>query len=218
MSKIRKVISFFVVFTLAFGVISQTAYASDQSAKIDSIIRNGKLSVHKAELIGADGTEYEVNVYEKKQQVSANEYVKEYAYKLDENNMTLATSGSQSQQIWDSSGGVEGFLTLYYEKDGDNYLITRITGDWLIHDSGTAIKDKKLIAACNHGFYGDQYISQDITTGSFDITTGWERYAESTAGFVAIGARTTCKLYRISSGSSWKFEVDNVIAGGMIDP
>lgn len=216
MLKMKKVFGSIVILTMLFGLIpQQTAYASEQSNKVNTIIKTGKRSEKKAKLTNTDGTEYEVSIYEKKHKVSSNEYVQEYAYKLDENNMRLSVSGSQSQQKWDSTGGTEGFITIYYKQDGNKYLITRITGTWLIHESGTAIRDRKVMAVCNEGFFTDQYLEKNISSGSFDITTGWTRYADSTQGIVGIGAKSICTLYRIYAGTSWEFVVDNLIAGSV---
>lgn len=116
--------------------------------------------------------------------------------------------------VWDSAGDAEGSVKIYFQKSGDKYLVTRVTGSWLIHQSGTYIKDKYVQVVCNQGFDSSQYISKSISTASFDVTTGFTKYADSTQGIVGIGAKSTCTLYRLS-GSSWKFEVPNMIAGSV---
>lgn len=105
-------------------------------------------------------------------------------------------------------------MKINYQQSGNKYLITSVTGTWLIHQSGTYIKDKTVIIACNQGFDTSQYIQKAISTASFDIATGFTKYADSTQGIVAIGARSSCTLYR-ASGSSWEFVVPNLIAGSL---
>ncbi|MGB8453119.1 MAG: hypothetical protein WCD89_12420 [Anaerocolumna sp.] len=115
---------------------------------------------------------------------------------------------------WDSTGSAEGNVRINYKQNGDKYLITSVTGTWLIHQSGTYIKDKTVQIVCNQGFDTSQYISKSISSASFDIATGFTKYADSTQGIVGIGAKSTCTLYR-TSGSSWTFVVPNMIAGSI---
>lgn len=142
-------------------------------------------------------------------------FVQEYAVRLNKDNMILASSGSQETTGWDDTGDVEGNIRMYYSKDGNMYKITRVTGSWLIHQSGTAIKNRKVMVVCNEGFFTDQRIDKSISTASFDVSTRFTRYADSTQGLVGIGSKSVCTIYRTSSGSSWTLEIDNMIAGSI---
>lgn len=138
--------------------------------------------------------------------------MKEYAFKLDSSNMLLASSGTQTNTKWDSTGGVEGTVSVYYSQDGSNFLVTRVTGSWAIHQSGDAIKNGSVKIVCVEGFDSSQTITKNISGSSFDISTGFTKYANSGAGLVGIGAKSSITIYRIQSGTSWTLDVSNVIA------
>lgn len=143
-------------------------------------------------------------------------FIKEYAFELDNDNMLLSELPSQSNDTWDSSGGVVGTVKVYYHQDGTRYKITRATGTWVIYDIGTGIsRNKSVMISCNEGFKTNQFIQRDVSSSSFDISTGFTDNADSAQGIVCIGAKSLCTLYRKQAGTSWSFEAPCIIAGNL---
>lgn len=52
--------------------------------------------------------------------------------KSDNNNIGIF--GSKEDDEWDKTGGVQGFVTVYYDRDGSKYKVTKATGYWENHD------------------------------------------------------------------------------------
>lgn len=203
-------------------------FASTTLNNVESIINTGILSYEKASLISDTGTEYSVNIYETNDKLTSvnpltntKSYVKEYAIVLDKNNMVLRSDlennnivpyGSKNDDEWDKTAGVQGFVTIYYDRNGTKHKITSATGYWNNHDGARlTLSNRRAIVSCNDGFFTDQYISRSVAS-NWNISTGFNKYADSTQGIVSIGAVSTVTI-TTGGGNSWILNVPCVIAG-----
>jgi hypothetical protein len=241
--RMSKVVLSFAIFVGLICLSPATTLADTSSDKVDSIINTGILSTTKASLLSDQGTEYAVDIFETAEQLvsidfhtNTGSYMKEYAFVLDKNNMVLRSSagnnsdivdtndiviqgaGSKTDEEWDASGGVKGTVTIYYDRQGTLYKITRATGTWMNYDApGTTLSNHKAIIACNEGFDSSQFIQRNVDSGSFDINTGFTQYADSSAGICSIGANSIVTINR-PSGHSWELITHCQIAGTMPSP
>lgn len=180
------------------------------------------LSTQKARLISDQGTEYLVDLYEattqitsENQHMSANvstQYVTTYFAVIDTGTITPLASGSQNNTLWDPSGAIYGTVSIYYDKIGTTYKTTRCTGSWTIYDSTCTLSERIVAVSCYHGTTS-QWLSQPVSSNSFDVTTGFTNYANSTQGLCGIGGNSVCIITR--GGHSWMFVVECMIAGSM---
>lgn len=218
-----------------FHVSTNTALAAnvDESDKIKSIIKNGALSKEKAIVVSSCGTTFEVDIYETEEKLISEDlstktksYVKEYAVVWDNNDTEkqnrnsetdsemMQPLGSKNEDEWDKTGGVQGFVTVYYDRNGSLYKVTRATGYWENHDGGmTTLSNRKYIIACNDLWIHDQFILDSISTTSFNRYTGFTKYADGNIGMAAVGCNSKVTINR--GGYSWTLLVPCALAGQM---
>jgi hypothetical protein len=168
--KFKRIFMMILSVALIAGVIPVSAAtsfaATSEAAKVDYIVSNGVLSNEKAVLKSNDGTEYAVNIYETEERLlsvnsitNTKSYVKECAVVLDEDNIQLRSAGSTTKTKWDSTGGVKGTVTIYFDEVGSKYKITRATGSWINYDApATTLSNHHYVIACYDGTTSYQYI------------------------------------------------------------
>ncbi|TYR81546.1 hypothetical protein FZC66_06830 [Priestia megaterium] len=124
---------------------------------------------------------------------------------------TFATSGSKSEEEWDSSYGVRAYSTIYYSrttKDGVSYAkVTKASGGWSISDSSISLSSRKVTIGTSGWPAGTQSITKYPTgnSWSYSTPTSWE-YISTTSGH-SIGATSTVTLKRGSS--TWTLKLNN---------
>ncbi len=215
------------------SALPTTAHAESASEKIMSITSTGTLSSEKAVLKSDTGIEYAVNIYETSEKLlsidpvtNAKSYSKEFAVVLDKDNMVLSSPnsdirpyGSIDEEEWDDTNGVEGFITVYYDRDDKEYLITEAEGGWIDHSGGRVIlSNRQVIIACFEGFDDEQFIYKTSVPNFWSYETGFTEYANSSAGLCAIGCNSFIKLTGSGSGNTWELITPCSIAGSMPDP
>lgn len=112
----------------------------------------------------------------------------------------------------DSSISVRATLKIYYKNKGttpDEYLLTRISGNYNIIDPQVQVGSSKVMYACNGLFpetVNNQRVELNLSGNSFDYYTNFTKYVTEEDGL--IGAKYTLNLKRGTS-SKWTFIVDN---------
>jgi|GEM_PF-6429000 len=204
-----------LVFSIPFAV---NAITFQHNA--DMIIAQGIKSHHKAILRDQNGEEFSVNVYETPERtISTNlltntiSCVKEFAVQLNASDIQPMSAGSKTETQWDTSLGVKGIVTIYYDRVGSTYKLTQVTGSWENHDAGSTLSNRSVIYACYDGLiYPSQLNSADLSSNTFNISTGYTRYANSDLTPCAVGCNSFVTISR-PDGHNWQLITPNTLVG-----
>ena len=119
-------------------------------------------------------------------------------------------SGTSSMDEIDSGYASHVYLTLHYNHRNNQteYLLTRVSGYWVILDSSATVESAFLTYACNCGNIG-QYVWDRSVSNNFNIATGFTTYVEN-YGSGNLGAQLTLN-YLIGNSRRWSFTLNNTL-------
>lgn len=230
----KKIISCLLLAFVFFTGINTVPKAAENSSneKIDQMFNkavsdyNKKLS--KSQTLSNDDTKYltvtdnngkkflvKAFKYEDgTKRINENEYVETYVVSTEKeyvkpvsNNGNISTMNVGSNEEWDSSISVKTYINLTYnKKPGTNYyLLTNVSGGWSISDKSVSVSDRQVITVCRDILNSKQHTLYNPTSNTFNYSTGYTNYVESTSASSILGASTSATLKR-GTKSTWKFE------------
>jgi hypothetical protein len=127
----------------------------------------------------------------------------------------LATGGSQSNDGYDATYGVQSYSTIYYSivfASPNQMRLDRVTGGWSLLDGSLALSNKSVVYGTTGTGTNSLPVTQSATKypsgWSFDYSTGFSKYVLAGGTWrPVIGATTKCTISR--GGSSWTFSMNN---------
>lgn len=132
---------------------------------------------------------------------SANgEYAATYAYDVS------MTSTADSP---DSGFSSHVYLTVYYKlRNGQNYLLTKVSGYWDIEDYRVTVTKSTLDYVCgaNGGVTGVS------VSNHFTVTTGFTNFTEDNGTYAQVAARLHL-TYKMGTSRTWSFTLNNNVYG-----
>ncbi len=118
-----------------------------------------------------------VDIVTPKSRMSSDESSATYEFTLYSTDNKLEATGKDGSQ----SSTVR--LTIWYSRDGSNFLLTKVSGGWTIHDSRISITGTQLYYRCESLFIDQTaYRYPSTTGGSFAYKTGFTKYVPRNAG------------------------------------
>lgn len=187
---------------------------------MEDIISLGEKSYKSsATLISPTGIEYSIPVYESEEMIDVgnsitksnnkiNSYYKDFA--IDIQGYSYITD-----ENWDSSGGVKAWGRLYFDKSGNNVLVTRLEGNWANYDGyPTVLKNQQALAYCigelaSNGLIDISQQKLVNVSGQFDFNTNFTKYINmkpTVSGASQAGGSTKVTIER--NGSTWQLNLD----------
>lgn len=135
----------------------------------------------------------------------SDEYSATYAF-------DLATSADYELLAYDNDDGYAStiYLTIYYTTNANGqYLLTRVSGYWVISDPKASVTSASLHYACTE--YSAPR-SQDVTrsvSNNFSYATGFSTYVYNTP-VSTLAAELTLE-YLIGTSRTWDFTLQNIL-------
>ncbi len=139
-------------------------------------------------------------------------------------NLTRAIGNSYLEAV-DSSAGVRGYITIYYDTKttgllNPGILLTKVSGGWTILDGSIVLSNRKVSYVCNgtSAVTENRYVTNQLATKypnamTFSYNTGFAEYLDDVVEDnkkVAGNCETTLKR---GTSSTWTLFIDNRIRG-----
>lgn len=125
---------------------------------------------------------------------------------------SIMTGGSST--IYDYDGGYAStvYLTITYsmQNSPSEYLLTGVSGHWIITDPNASVESATVSYGCSAGTPADynQYVLDAPVSNYFSIPTGFTEYILGTAFGAVLGANLTVN-YIMGSTRRWSFTLQN---------
>ena len=123
-------------------------------------------------------------------------------------NLKSTTFNSNPVSSPDSGYSSTVYLTVNYYRNGSSYLLSSVSGSWVIEDSRVSVTSASLYYFCVDGQHSLQNGSRSVSN-NFYVGTGFSTYV-SGAG-LAVGAQLTL-TYLMGTSRSWTFTLPNYVA------
>lgn len=173
--------------------------------------------------------DYAASVFETEDGILTQSYVlsleEDYMYeKGPDGNLTRAVGSSYLEDI-DSSAGVKGYITIYYDTKSTGLLnpgilLTKVSGGWTHLDGSIVLSNRRVSYVCNgtSAVTENRYVTNQIATKypnamTFSYNTGFSEYLDDVVEDnkkVAGNCETTLKR---GTSSTWTLFIDNRIRG-----
>lgn len=123
-----------------------------------------------------------------------------YAYDIQDYNEIYHSDDGYSSTV---------YLTVYYTiRDNFHYLLTAVSGHWVIHDYRVSVIDSKVTYAS--GVY--HRVANAPVSNNFYINTGFTNFTEDNGSYSTVGA-TIYLTYLMGSSRTWTYELQNKVFG-----
>ena len=107
----------------------------------------------------------------------------------------------------DSGFASHVYLTVYYKvRDGQYYLLTRVSGYWEIQDYNVIVTNAQVEYVC--GPYGG--CDPINVSNNFNLYTGYTDYTEDDGSMSQVKAKLTL-TYQMGSSRTWTFTLNNSV-------
>lgn len=149
---------------------------------------------------------------------SLNIVAQTYAYDLSNAVLIQSSlgSGNSTRDQFDSTFGVEGYITIYYTYDsylnGLAYILTRVSGGYTKYDSTESVVSQQLVYG--EGGVSGNNIAVNIYSYQYPTTSSWNYYTGFTTSCVLVGNYTFGATYTISIArglSTWTLMISNLL-------
>lgn len=168
------------------------------------------------EIIGEDGNEYSVDVFEYTPSTISNNLrqIRTFVFSTEPEYVTSRAGNTQSNTAWDDSISVYGYITVAYNSrpagiDGRNteYLLTNVSGGWEISDHSVSLSNRRVAYTCQYIMDISQITSQKPTSNTFSYNTGYSVYVPDDGVSSVLGANSSVDLAHGTS-SKWSLSVE----------
>lgn len=201
LKKYRVIIS--LVLVLCMLCTLTLSVSAQEIAFIDSSIRNvvGVLTLD-------DGSQHQIvgtAVYGHQRSGQTDNAIT-YAFAVP---ASLAAGGSTTIHDWDDGNASIVYLTINYDisDDGSRYLLTSVSGYWVIEDRYASVESASLTYGCASTLIGRTQRASNVTvSNNFYISTGFTQYIPEVDG--VMGANLTVN-YLIGTSRRWSFTLTN---------
>lgn len=194
-----------ILSTLLFATCFSVSAKDEQATKIHP------QKTLQASLVDSQGCEIKVTGYLLNEETfkatgSQSEQKVTYYYPL----YVSKGSGSFTEEGSDGALAATAYLTIYYETQNTptEYLLTKVSGSWVIHDSSVIYTGATLDYGCVGSF--PQHSSEQTGSRSvgnpFSINTGFSKYTTEYGG--VLGANLYVNL-QIGSSRKWTLHLQN---------
>ena len=211
----KRLMSMFLALTIVVGLGSQ-AFASKVEVQD---IEQEVAPMGTARLVCEDGREYDIVG----ELVSTNTYriatsgdnitQQTYRYEIP---ASLTAGGDMTVHESDTGFASTVYLTIYWEKSGEKYLLTSVAGHWEMHDDNVSVESTTLVYGCTGGEATQtNYLNPASVRNYFNVNTGFKTYISEWAG--VMGANWTLN-YLMGTSRRWKFTITNNLFNSGIDP
>ncbi len=226
MKKIFKKVVATCLSVLMCLIVNIPIYASENTSDIDRMFKKAYMNASNvdtkyATLISPTGEKSIVKMFsyqtEPKYNIngdSQGEKSQTYVVSLEDQYIYPLSSGNQSREEWDETGGIRAYLTIYYtvshsSGQGDGYLLTRVKGGWERADTSLSLTNKEVLYTCKEGINPDQYEEKYPSGLTFSYSTGFTEPAHEQAFDATCGATSMIDISR--SSGKWSLWVTNAV-------
>ena len=211
MRKIKKIVT--LLLTLVF-VASNTIYSfANENSTLSSDVPHETCIIT---LTSPNGIKYNVMAVEEppmQLRSSNGDIAKTYSYSLDSKNMqrvTPSTRGGQSNDEWDDSISVHGYITITYASTTlsnglKGYKLTKVNGKWEKSDNAVTMSNRRVSYTCQDVNHQNQITAKFPSSNTFSYSTGYTTYVSDIATGV-LGANSHIDLNHAGSGT-WSLDV-----------
>lgn len=199
----KKLVALLLVLTMVVCILPMSAFADNMEV--------GTIPNLTGVLTTDDGTTYFIK----------GEFVDTpQAYSNNESSSTTikyelpaATPQSGSNTVSGNDGGLSStvYLTISYKvkSDENEYLLTGVSGYWVITDSKASVESATLNYGCTGG--GVTQAVNDLSVSNwFNISTGFQNYVPAYGIFSVMGANLTVN-YLMGTARRWSFTLPNLL-------
>lgn len=160
-------------------------------------------------LENAAGDVYNVQLFEYSPATvsTEDEVTQTFVFSTDSDYVTPMSTHSQTNEGWDSSISVYGYLTIKYSRGTYNstytYLLTNVSGGWEREDSSVTITDRYVAYTCQSVLDNSQLTYKYPSANTFNYPTGYSTYIYDDSLSAVVGAVSIADLQHGSS-SAWQ--------------
>ncbi|MEF2837048.1 MAG: hypothetical protein U0N82_04930 [Oscillospiraceae bacterium] len=192
----------------ATSVREMFEYAVCEAAVSPAVISANSGNMFSTTLENAAGALYDVQMFEytPATEVTETEVSRTFVFSANEDFIVPRSSHSQTNDGWDSSISVYGYLTVRYSLNNyngtDKYLLTNVSGGWEREDSSVSIVDRYVGYTCQSVFDNSQITYNYPSSNSFNYPTGYTTYVYDDNLSAVVGAVSIADL--VHGTSEWQ--------------
>lgn len=177
-----------------------------------------------ADLENEEGDSYSVQMFEYAPGCTSEgtNITKTMVFSTDPEYITPRVSLSQSNDNWDDSSSMYGYITItfdrqYYNQNVYKYLLTRVSGGWERKDNSVVIKSRSVKYTCQNIFTQTQLTNKTPTSNQFNYTTGYSTYIPNDNATAVIGAVSNIEMTH-GTTSKWNLPVKCFLTENILRP